>query len=222
VRAAEIVQHPSPNCGPRRDALRPSLIVIHYTAMISTQAAIERLCDPDAEVSAHYVIANTGQISQLVTEDLRAWHAGVGEWAGQTDINSRSIGIELDNRGDHPFAEAQMAALEVLLKGIMARWAIPPTGIIGHSDMAPGRKSDPGPHFDWARLALQGLASTGTLHDPHADPTKAHFKATAQAAGYTAEASLDALLTATRLRFAPWRRGQLIAEDFVLSHRFAR
>ncbi|HBR42556.1 MAG TPA: N-acetylmuramoyl-L-alanine amidase, partial [Sulfitobacter pontiacus] len=127
----------SPNHGPRRNGLRPSLIVLHYTAMDSAEAACARLCDPAAEVSAHYLITGKGETVQLVPEDQRAWHAGAGEWRGQDDINSRSIGIELDNRGNHPFSEPQMVTLETLLRGIMERWSIPPEGVIGHSDMAP-------------------------------------------------------------------------------------
>tara|TARA_R110002074_G_scaffold95768_9_gene208378 strand:+ start:1185 stop:1853 length:669 start_codon:yes stop_codon:yes gene_type:complete len=222
VTALAIAGHPSPNCGPRRDGLHPTLIVIHYTAMDSAEAAIARLCDPDVEVSAHYVVANAGQITRLVAEDQRAWHAGAGAWAGQDDINSRSIGIELDNQGAHPFSEPQMAALEGLLKGIMARWAIPASGVIGHSDMAPGRKCDPGPHFDWARLARQGLAGCGSPQEPPADATETAFINAAQAAGFTAPAPLEALLGATRLRFAPWRQGPLTPADMSLGHVFAR
>lgn len=151
------IWHPSPNFGIRRDGLTPSLIVIHYTAMDSAAAALQRLCDPSVEVSAHYLIGGDGTCWQMVAEDQRAWHAGAGQWCGQDDINSRSIGIELDNRGGHPFAEPQMAALEGLLAGIMHRWSIPADAVIGHSDMAPGRKIDPGPKFDWKRLARLGL-----------------------------------------------------------------
>ncbi len=98
---------------------------------------------------------------------MRAWHAGAGLWGGQEDVNSRSIGIELQkNRGDEPFAAPQMVALERLLQGIMARWDIPAQGVIGHSDMAPSRKGDPGPRFDWRRLALQGCRSGLTMRQP--------------------------------------------------------
>ena len=143
----------SPNQGARREAARPDLLVIHYTAMQSAEAAIARLCAPEAEVSAHYVISERGQITRLVPEEMRAWHAGAGRWGDVTDVNSHSIGIELANRGNHPFPEPQMARLELLISEIMARWAIPPERVIGHSDMAPGRKGDPGARFDWARLA---------------------------------------------------------------------
>ncbi|MCC5970665.1 MAG: N-acetylmuramoyl-L-alanine amidase [Pararhodobacter sp.] len=149
---------PSPNFGPRRDGLQPELVVLHYTQMPSVQSALARLCSPKAQVSAHYLIGADGQIWQLVTEAMRAWHAGAGNWRGQGDINSRSIGIELDNDGDSPFAAAQMLALERLLPGVLARWNIPPEGVIAHSDMAPARKSDPGPRFDWRRLARLGLS----------------------------------------------------------------
>ena len=146
----------SPNFGERRDGARPELVVIHYTGMASCAESQARLCDPVAEVSAHWLIDTDGTTLQLVDEAMRAWHAGAGGWAGVTDVNSRSIGIELQNTGSQPFAEPQMAALERLLRGIMERWAIQPARVIGHSDMAPARKIDPGPRFDWRRLALSG------------------------------------------------------------------
>ena len=211
----------SPNHGPRRNGLRPSLIVLHYTAMDSAEAACARLCDPAAEVSAHYLITGKGETVQLVPEDQRAWHAGAGEWQGRDDINSRSIGIELDNRGNHPFSEPQMVTLETLLRGIMERWSIPPEGVIGHSDMAPGRKIDPGPRFDWPRLARQNLAGKGSRYaenDPGSDPTPAAFIAAAHAAGYTDTDDIDLLLHSTRLRYAPWRKGPLCAADMTLGH----
>jgi N-acetylmuramoyl-L-alanine amidase len=215
---ADVIIHPSPNQGPRRDGLRPSIVVIHYTAMLSAAAALERLCDPSAEVSAHYLISGQGDVYQMVEEDQRAWHAGQGEWAGSDDINSRSIGIELDNQGTHPFAEPQMQALERLLKDIMARWKITADGVIGHSDMAPGRKADPGPRFDWARLARQGLAATGKDDPSRKDLTPDSFIAAARLVGFTADVSLDTLLTAARLRFAPWRSGPLCQDDLQLCH----
>ncbi|KIC34400.1 N-acetylmuramoyl-L-alanine amidase [Leisingera sp. ANG-S5] len=209
------IWHPSPNFGPRRDGLTPSLIVLHYTAMESARAALERLCDPAAEVSAHYLIGADGTLWQMVAEDSRAWHAGAGEWAGQEDINSRSIGIELDNLGTHPFSALQMAGLEDLMRGIMQRWNIPPAGVIGHSCMAPGRKCDPGPRFDWARLARQGLAADGGGAPLPQTVTFAHFRAAAATAGFTAPSDDETLLAAVRLRFRPWARGPLSAEDFL-------
>ena len=190
--------------------------------MTSATAALDRLCDPGSEVSAHYLISADGRIMQMVPEDSRAWHAGAGSWAGFDDINSRSIGIELDNRGVEPFAEPQMHALETLLPGIMTRWNIPREGVIGHSDMAPGRKVDPGPRFDWARLARQGLCgfATGDRYDGEISETA--FIEWAQGRGFTAEADFETLLASSRLRFAPWRRGPLVAADFALYHGHSR
>ncbi|MFK7882377.1 N-acetylmuramoyl-L-alanine amidase, partial [Roseobacter sp.] len=143
-----------------------------------------------------------------------AWHAGAGEWRGFSDINSRSIGIELDNRGDHPFAEPQMVALEHLIRDIRSRWPVAPEDVIGHSDMAPGRKFDPGPKFDWARLARQGLAGPVLCK-----LTEASFRSAALAAGYTAPADDEHLLSAARMRFAPWRDGPETKADKQLYHR---
>lgn len=199
---------PSPNHGPRRNGLRPCLVVIHYTAMSSCAAARDRLCDPAAEVSAHWLIDRDGQAEQLVDEALRAWHAGAGAWGGADDVNSRSIGIELVNRGDEPFAAPQMRALETVLAGILTRWAIPPQGVIGHSDMAPDRKIDPGPRFDWQRLARMGLAVwPDATRCPPGD-----FAADLTRFGYP-PAAPEALLHAFRLRFRPWAAGPLEDTD---------
>ncbi len=205
----EIVAASSPNFGARRGGLRPDLIVVHHTAMRTAEAALARLCDPAAEVSSHYLIAEDGRVWRLVDESARAWHAGTGSWRGVDDINSRSIGIELANPGPlagfPPFPEPLMAALETLLDGIMARWAIPASGVIAHSDMAPGRKADPGPKFDWRRLARGGRAlAPEDLGPPGWDA----FRAAAEAAGYAApDGDWAAVLAAARLRFRPWARG---------------
>ncbi|QIE54098.1 N-acetylmuramoyl-L-alanine amidase [Pikeienuella piscinae] len=152
----------SPNHNARRLG-QPDMVVIHYTGMKTAAAARARLCDPGAEVSAHWLIDLDGGSEALVPEDRRAWHAGVSSWEGESDVNSRSIGIELVNpgveHGYHPFPEPQMAALERLLAGIMARWSIEPRNVVGHEDVAPGRKIDPGEKFDWARLARRGLSA---------------------------------------------------------------
>ena len=204
----EIVSHPSPSFGPRRDGARPDMIVLHYTAMESAGAALERLCDAGAEVSAHYLICERGRVWQMVGEAERAWHAGAGRWGDVADVNSRSIGIELANRGDHPFPEPQMAALEELLPGIMARWNIPPERVIGHSDMAPGRKGDPGRRFDWARLARAGLSVWPQ------GAAEGDFLQDAAAFGYPVGDVEDALiLAAFRLRFRPWAEGPESAGD---------
>ncbi|WP_137701823.1 N-acetylmuramoyl-L-alanine amidase [Marimonas lutisalis] len=184
------------------------MIVLHYTAMATAGAALERLCDPKVEVSAHYLICERGRIWQMVDEGMRAWHAGAGRWGDVADVNSRSIGIELANRGDHPFPEPQMAALEGLMRGIMDRWGIRLERVIGHSDMAPGRKGDPGRRFDWARLARAGLSvwpGAGTPGD---------FAADAAAFGYpVGDVEDGAILDAFRLRFRPWAEGELEDAD---------
>ena len=206
--APDILDHPSPSCGPRRDGARPDLIVLHYTAMESAGAALDRLCDPEVEVSAHYLICEKGRIWGMVDEEMRAWHAGAGRWGDVVDVNSRSIGIELANFGDHPFPEPQMAALEALMPGIMARWDIPPERVIAHSDMAPGRKCDPGPRFDWSRLALQGLSVWPEAGEP------GDFEADAAAFGYpVGDVAPEVLLEAFRLRFRPWGEGGLGEAD---------
>lgn len=183
--------------------------------MQTAQAAIARLCDPAAGVSAHYVICRTGQVSQLVSEGLRAWHAGAGGWAGLDDMNSRSIGIELDNDGHSAFPEAQMHSLETLLDSILTGWSIPPAHVIGHSDMAPGRKVDPGPLFDWARLERGGRAAKRGTADGPEEASMAAFVDLARQAGYTAPVTADALLDAVRLRYFGDKSGPLDPEDFV-------
>lgn len=209
----------SPNFGERRGGLQPEFVVIHYTAMESCEAASARLCDPAFEVSAHYLIDYDGTVHPLVPEEARAWHAGAGQWRGLDDLNSRSIGIELANDGFEPFAEPQMVALETLLVGIMDRWGIEPAAVIGHSDMAPGRKGDPGARFDWARLARGGL-SVWPEPDTGVRPEPAAFWALAQRFGYPAAAD-DALLAAFRLRFRPWAKGPLDAVDAALAQDLA-
>ncbi len=208
--------HPSPNFGPRRGRQVPSLIVIHHTAMDGAQAALERLCDPESGVSAHYLIGADGRIWHMVEEEMRAWHAGAGEWHGRTDINSHSIGIELDNRGDHPFSDPLMRALESLLQEIMQRWRIGPEGVIGHSDMAPGRKTDPGARFDWGRLARSGLALR-PHRAPESPPDPVRFRVLARRAGFTAPVGDETLLAALRLRFRPWGRGPLSPADMAVA-----
>ncbi len=206
----------SPNHGPRRDGLRPTLVVLHYTAMPTAEAALARLCDPAAEVSAHWLIAEDGRLWQLVDEARRAWHAGAGAWGGLGDVNSRSIGIELANAGPlaglPPFPEPQMAALERLLDGIRARWGIGAAGVIAHSDLAPGRKADPGPRFDWRRLALGGRAVWTAEAAASGGPEA--FATAAARLGYPVDAAgADAVLAAFRLRFRPWAEGPLEPED---------
>jgi N-acetylmuramoyl-L-alanine amidase len=206
----------SPNCGPRRDGAVPNLIVLHYTAMPDWTAARDWLCNPDAEVSAHYIIPEQGDVVQLVAEDQRAWHAGVGSWGDVTDVNSRSIGIELSNRGSSPFAAPLMDALEVLLPAIMDRWAIPASRVIAHSDLAPGRKIDPGVRFDWARLVRSGLAVAAAATSAVAGDADA-FVRDARMIGYTAPTDAATLLSAFRLRHRQGHVGPLDGWDCALA-----
>ena len=182
--------------------------------MQDAASAANTLCNPETEVSAHYLIAKDGEILSLVPEAMRAWHAGAGRWGCVSDVNSRSIGIELDHPGTGPFAEQQMLALIDLLKGIKARWGIRPERVIGHSDMAPGRKIDPGSTFDWQRLADAGLSvwprDTGDTDD------FGQFRPLAAQFGYTADVSDDVLLGALRLRFRPDATGPLDLQDMAI------
>lgn len=201
----------SPNFGERRNGLRPELVVLHYTAMKDCTSAAKALCDPVREVSSHYLIGRDGEVLSLVEENLRAWHAGKGEWRGAGDVNSRSIGIELDNDGVSPFSEPLMAALETLLGSrLLAAWGIGPEGVIGHSDMAPGRKIDPGRKFDWARLAWQGLAVGSHAEGDVVDTER--FRADAAAFGYP-DVDDALLLDVVRMRFRPWASGPLDGRD---------
>lgn len=217
----DLTWYPSPNHGPRRGCARPHLVVLHYTAMATAQTALDRLCMPEHQVSAHYLIGEQGQIWQLVDEARRAWHAGAGAWGSISDVNSASVGIELANPGDVPFSAAQMAALEGLLKSIRARWDLAQQAVIGHSDMAPGRKADPGGKFDWRRLARIGLSVWPRAQAPEtADPVR--FQAAARRFGYAVP---DLALQAFRLRFRPWIKGAPLdgwdvawAEDLARHH----
>ncbi len=189
----------------------PSLVVLHYTAMQTAEAALDRLCDPAAQVSAHHVISETGVIWTLVSEDSRAWHAGAGWWGRIDDVNSHSIGIELANSGTTPFAEPQMEVLEDLLASILQKWKIHPAQVIGHADMALGRKADPGRRFDWRRLAVQGLSIWPEGRG------EGDFVADARRFGYVVpEGGNDILLGAFRDRFRPGAHGPICAQDRAL------
>jgi N-acetylmuramoyl-L-alanine amidase len=156
-----VIERPSPNHNARPANTPIDILLLHYTGMETAEAALERLCDPEAKVSAHYTIDEDGTIYRHVPEERRAWHAGKSYWAGDTDVNGRAIGIELVNPGHEfgyrPFPEAQIAALIPLAQDIVARHAIPVHRVLAHSDVAPGRKQDPGELFDWSRLADAGI-----------------------------------------------------------------
>jgi N-acetylmuramoyl-L-alanine amidase len=152
---------PSPNYGDRKGVLSPDMIVLHYTGMADAASAIVRLCTEGTEVSAHYVVLEDGNIVQCVRESARAWHSGTSSWGGETDINSCSIGIEIVNRGHDlgytDFPLRQVAAVIALCKGIMIRRDIQKHRVLAHSDVAPGRKKDPGEKFPWRLLADSGV-----------------------------------------------------------------
>ena len=221
----QVIWKPSPNFGDRRGGVLPTMVVLHYTAMQDAEGALSILSNPNREipVSAHYLIGRDGTVWQLVDESKRAWHAGVGFWGGQDDVNSRSIGIEMDNDGYQPFTAPLMAALEDLLPGILKRWAIRPESVIGHSDMAPTRKIDPGGRFDWQRLARQGL-TVWPSDEEGSQGDVGSFIANAQRFGYPIQYGLGEVLKAFRARFRPGATGPLDARDAAimsdLAHRY--
>jgi N-acetylmuramoyl-L-alanine amidase len=147
------LQFPSPNANARR----PTLIVLHHTGEESFAQALKTLTDPKTQVSAHYLISQDGRIAQLVDEQARAWHAGVSRWGPIFDVNSASIGIELDNDGTSAFKAEQIDALIGLLDDLMRRYRIDPRNVVGHGDIAPGRKDDPSVLFPWRELAAHGI-----------------------------------------------------------------
>jgi N-acetylmuramoyl-L-alanine amidase len=218
-----ILSQPSPNFGDRKGGAKVELVVLHYT-VLDCAGSLARLCNPQAEVSAHYLIDRDGTLHALVDEGARAWHAGAGSWGGAGDVNSRSVGIELVNSGDVPFAEPQMVALERLLADLLRRHALPPQAVIGHSDMAPDRKTDPGARFDWRRLAALGLSvwpdltgrSSPAPGEGGAVPDGAGFLADLRAFGYP-EGPPETLLAAFRLRFRPMAKGPLDDTDCALA-----
>lgn len=200
-----IIDTPSPNHDNR--TLGISMLVLHYTGMTSAEAALERLCDPAAKVSAHYLVCQDGQVHRLVAEQHRAWHAGRSHWRGITDVNSASIGIEICNPGhEHgyrEFPDAQIDALLPLVAEIKDRHGLTRGNIVGHSDIAPTRKQDPGELFPWARLARLRLAlprPTRNLMDPNW--TDAGFLLALERFGYDVSDKLAAVVAFQR-RFRP-------------------
>jgi N-acetylmuramoyl-L-alanine amidase len=151
----------SPNYGERVDDIKPDMIILHYTGMSTEDSALSWLCNSDSQVSSHYFVREDGQVLQLVPEAKRAWHAGKSSWNGQSDINSRSIGIEIANVG-HPgglpdYPSAQIKSVVELCRDCVRRWSIEPQMVLGHSDIAPIRKVDPGENFPWGVLSQQGV-----------------------------------------------------------------
>ncbi|MFN3944014.1 MAG: N-acetylmuramoyl-L-alanine amidase [Allosphingosinicella sp.] len=202
---SEMIDCPSPNHDARDQPI--SMVVLHYTGMENAAVAIERLRDPEARVSCHYLIGEDGQVVRMVPEDRRAWHAGRSYWRGVREVNAASIGIELVNPGHEfgyrPFPEEQMRALLPLLADIVDRYDIPRANIVGHSDVAPSRKIDPGELFDWGRLAKHGLAlprPTRNLVDPLW--TDGGFLLALERFGYDVSSPKDAV-SAFQRRFRP-------------------
>ncbi len=199
------IETPSPSFNDRTGAV--SLIVLHYTGMESGQAALDRMRDPEAKVSAHYMVEEDGRIFRLVDEDKRAWHAGVSQWAGETDINSISIGMEIVN-GGHEFGlpdypDRQIHAVISLVKMLRVRHDIPPHRVVGHSDIAPGRKQDPGEKFPWPLLAEAGCAIFPEVLTGAGD--MGNIIGQLKAIGYGFEAGETAVIEAFQRRFRPSR-----------------
>jgi len=196
-----IIATPSPNFDSRDDGAEIDMLVLHYTGMRTAEAALARLCDPAAQVSAHYLINEGGAIHRLVPEAMCAWHAGVSCWRSNTDINGRSIGIELVNPGHEfgyrDFPEPQMQALIGLAEGILDRHPIPARNVVGHSDVAPDRKQDPGELFDWARLASHGIGIWPDLDSNAGEDTMGML------AAYGYDISADQVVVAFQRHFQP-------------------
>ena len=199
------VERHSPNQDGRGGA-PIDILVLHYTGMRSAAAALARLCDPAAKVSAHYAIDEDGAVYALVPETRRAWHSGVSYWAGARDINARSIGIELVNPGHEfgyrAFPDAQIAALTGLAKQILARHPIPPWRVLGHSDVAPARKEDPGELFPWDRLAKDGIGLWAAPGEDRGGEAVANLLAHY---GYDPDVSSEKAITAFQRHFRPSR-----------------
>lgn len=186
---------------PNFDARRPNFVIIHHTTNASVEQSLRVLTDPERKVSAHYLIGRDGRVIQIVPDDARAWHAGESYWGGHSDINSASLGIELDNNGREPFPEAQIAALLTLLAELKARFNIPTANFIGHSDVAPGRKVDPSRSFPWKRLADAGYGMWCEAPYP-AVPPGLDAATLLQAFGYNVW-NVEAASRAFKLHFAP-------------------
>ncbi len=201
-----VTELPSPNCDDRPGGV--DTLILHYTGMQSAAAAVARLRDPAAKVSAHYVVDEDGAVFRLVPEAKRAYHAGISYWRGRRALNDVSIGIEIVNPGHEwgyrPFPPAQMAALRDLCLEILARHPIPACNVVGHSDVAPNRKQDPGELFDWAGLAASGIGVWPSLLDqPETAPEEEFARSALREIGYDVGFDLACLLTSFQRRFLP-------------------
>ncbi|MGE5506338.1 MAG: N-acetylmuramoyl-L-alanine amidase [Actinomycetota bacterium] len=203
-----VIDHPSPNFGPRPEGATIDTLVIHYTGMRTGEEALARLCDPTAQVSAHYVVEEDGRVFALVPEAMRAWHAGVSVWRGEADVNSRSIGIELVNPGHEfgyrAFPYDQMASLVGLARDILGRHPIPARNVVGHSDVAPTRKTDPGELFPWQILAEDHGIGLWPCGEPTQVPPEHVITAGLAHFGWDT-ADLPAAIAAFQRHFRPWQ-----------------
>ncbi|NKB20192.1 MAG: N-acetylmuramoyl-L-alanine amidase [Alphaproteobacteria bacterium] len=208
----KILQRPSQNFGDRGQGSSIDKLILHYTGMKSGEDSLARMCGSTSEVSAHYFVDEDGTITQLVDEDKRAWHAGVSYWAGETDINGSSIGIELQNPGHEwgyrDFPEEQIEALAELAADILIRHAIPAKNVLGHSDVAPERKQDPGELFPWQRLATRNIGywPSANLEEnpgPAFDTPNEELRGLLSKRGYNPETSLVDVVTAFQRRYRP-------------------
>jgi len=204
-----VTELPSPNHAPRQLDTPVDMLVLHYTGMASGAAALARLHDPAAAVSAHWLVDEAGGVVRLVDEERVAWHAGVSAWRGCIGLNRRSIGIEIVNGGHDfglpPYPERQIAAVVALAREIIGRWAIPAVNVVGHSDVAPMRKADPGERFPWARLAAAGVGLWPEPGDgsPAGDVTAALTAIGYVLAGAPQPTSVSGALQAFQRRFQP-------------------
>ena len=209
-----IVERPSPNHDARPAGV--DMLVLHYTGMKTAEEALARLCDPAAKVSAHYTVDEAGRIYRHVAEERRAWHAGVSFWAGRASVNDVSVGIELVNPGHEfgyvPFTDDQVAALIDLAQDIVRRHAIPARRVLGHSDVAPARKTDPGELFPWKLLADFGIGAWPVLSSPVRGrgvalgaTEGAEFAKDLSRFGYATDVPLEAVITAFQRHFRPGR-----------------
>jgi len=208
---------PSPNFRDREGGpASVDMLMLHYTGMQSAQAAIDRLRDTEAQVSSHYVVDEDGTVYRLVPEHLRAAHAGISFWRGRRALNEFSVGIEIVNPGHEwgyrPFPAPQMDAVRALCLGILDRHPIQPRNVVGHSDVAPNRKQDPGELFDWAGLAAAGIGFWPEAHGKTAEPDETEAWQALESIGYETQWPLDIVLSAFQRHFLPSRvTGQLDA-----------
>jgi N-acetylmuramoyl-L-alanine amidase len=206
-----MIERPSPNHDARPEGVPVDMLVLHYTGMRTAEEALARLCDPAARVSAHYTVDADGTIYRHVDESRRAWHAGVSYWAGRHNVNGRSVGVELVNPGHEfgyvPFAEPQIAALIGLAHGILGRHSISSHRVLGHSDVAPARKTDPGELFPWQRLAENGIGLFGRPVPIKVDPDQRLFADRLAKFGYGVPPEVDiplsTVVTAFQRHFRP-------------------